>query len=175
MLRRVSLLLVALGVFFGGVVYANAQGEMFTGCLTPGGDLKNVALGDGPAGECKGNSFEVSWNVQGPTGPQGPAGPEGPPGTFDSYVAQQSKTVPVGSIQNVFVACRPGDVAVGGGFKAGPNDFDIPWSRPAQAAGTAIPGEPALGWDVGILLHESPPFTEGILAYAVCLDLTPGD
>lgn len=107
-MRRLGMLLAAVVVFFGGVVYAYARGEVFTGCLTPGGDLKNVQLGTEPTSPCKGSSVQVSWNVQGPIGPQGPQGPEGPEGP-DGPEGPQGPAGPNSPVLSVFLVLAPGE------------------------------------------------------------------
>ena len=72
-MRRVGVPFAGILIFLGGLAFANGQGDVFTACLTPGGGLKNVAVGDSPTAPCRGNSTEVSWNAQGPPGPPGNA------------------------------------------------------------------------------------------------------
>lgn len=144
MLRRVSYFLAALAVFFGGVVYASAQGETFTGCLTPGGDLKNVALGDGPAKGCTGSSVEVSWNAEGPQGPPGPTTNE------VVYVASERQPIPrntAGNLNDVTQAratCPAGTVVIGGGFTLEPSE--------------AFDNELLSGWNVGVVENAPDPY-----------------
>ena len=70
-----------------GLAYAQTDGgDVYSGCLNPGGAITDVAIGDEPLKPCTGNKIPVSWNQtgpEGPGGPQGPAGevgPSGPPG-----------------------------------------------------------------------------------------------
>ena len=55
LMRRILLLAGALVLFASGIAIGQTPTDTFTGCLTPGGDLKNVAVGDTPTGDCKGN------------------------------------------------------------------------------------------------------------------------
>jgi hypothetical protein len=57
-----------VSVFLSG---AAAAQNTFTGCLTRGGSIVNVAIGSDPAQPCRGSQIQVSWNEQGPQGPQG--------------------------------------------------------------------------------------------------------
>jgi hypothetical protein len=38
-----------------------AQATLFTGCISPGGDLKNVAVGEEPAKQCGRNDTLIHW------------------------------------------------------------------------------------------------------------------
>ena len=86
--KRPTAVMVAtmlLGTSLGGAAVAQSPVDTntYTGCLTNGGRIKNVAVGDSPRKACKGNQTEITWNAQGEQGPQGeigPAGPEGPQG-----------------------------------------------------------------------------------------------
>jgi hypothetical protein len=72
-----SLLLV------GAFVFAQSEDVKFTGCLTNGGSIVKVAIGDVPQSPCIGSQLQISWNAQGPKGDkgdQGNDGPAGPPG-----------------------------------------------------------------------------------------------
>lgn len=62
-MKRVLVFAVVLGLAFAaGASVAQTGGDRFTGCLTPGGDLKGVAVGLDPLSECRGQSTEVSWS-----------------------------------------------------------------------------------------------------------------
>jgi len=63
---------------FGTASLAN-NSAVYLGCLTPGGDLKDVTIDVAP--ECKGNATFIQWNSEGSQGPQGPEGPTGDPGS----------------------------------------------------------------------------------------------
>ena len=68
---------VLVGLVLGvGAAFATG-GNTYTGCLTPGGNITNVAIGTEPAKECKGNSTQISWNEQGGQGIQGEQGGQG--------------------------------------------------------------------------------------------------
>lgn len=74
MSRCARLLAVAVLFVAGGValVTGQADSQKFTACLTAGGALVSVALGDDPARPCSFGQTEVSWNQEGPPAP--PAG-----------------------------------------------------------------------------------------------------
>ena len=62
--KLVSLMLVATLLIGSSVVMVMAQGEpeSFTGCLTAGGTLVRLAVGDEPAQPCSESQTEISWN-----------------------------------------------------------------------------------------------------------------
>ncbi len=96
------IVLVAVGALFASVLAGAALGsasdestaeevaaDQYTGCLTPLGKIRRVALGTEPARPCNDVQVEMTWNADGPIGPQGdrgrrgregPEGPQGPPG-----------------------------------------------------------------------------------------------
>lgn len=82
--RRLPLALIALGAVgvASGIALAGpgGNGDTYTGCLTGGGSINKVAVGDDPAGPCRGNSVQISWNAEGRQGPPGDPGAAGPPG-----------------------------------------------------------------------------------------------
>ena len=54
---------------------------VYTGCLTQGGNLVDVAVGEEPRNPpCNPNQETISWNAQGPRGAQGLPGEDGEPG-----------------------------------------------------------------------------------------------
>ena len=56
----------------GGVAIAQIDsGDAYTGCLTDGGSINKVAIGNEPLKPCPEDQTEIGWNQ---TGPQGPAG-----------------------------------------------------------------------------------------------------
>lgn len=70
-------------LFFFAVGFVSAKAASYTGCLTKGGDIVNVAIGSLPKKPCNDNQKQISWNEigpEGPAGPQGEPGPQGPPG-----------------------------------------------------------------------------------------------
>lgn len=76
---RTATLILALtigGLVTGGVVMAQGGSgtDSFTGCLTNGGSLTKVAVGDEPAKPCKGNQLQVTWSQTGPPGAPGADG-----------------------------------------------------------------------------------------------------
>lgn len=81
--RSWLLILIAVVMLFGallGAASAQDADVTYTGCLTNGGSLTNVAIGEDPAKPCAGNQIEISWNMSGPEGPIGPQGEPGPQG-----------------------------------------------------------------------------------------------
>lgn len=97
-MKLVTTLATLIFVSFSGLAAAQ---DTFTGCLTTGGSIINVAIGTDPAQPCTANQLQISWNEegqkgdkgdqgdtgdkgdkgdQGLTGPQGPQGLTGPPG-----------------------------------------------------------------------------------------------
>lgn len=70
-------------VLFGALLSAASAEDpdvTYTGCLTDGGSIIKVAIGEEPRQQCQGNQIEMSWNMSGPEGPAGPEGPVGPQG-----------------------------------------------------------------------------------------------
>ncbi|MEN8239616.1 MAG: hypothetical protein ABFR53_10480, partial [Actinomycetota bacterium] len=55
---------VAMMLVVGGVALATSDATQYSGCLTAGGDLVDVAEGDVPAKECKGQKVEAHWPSQ---------------------------------------------------------------------------------------------------------------
>ena len=64
MKKIISLMLVLTLLVGSTVVMVMAQGEpeSFTGCLTAGGTLTRLAVGDEPAQPCSDGQMEISWN-----------------------------------------------------------------------------------------------------------------
>lgn len=64
MKKLISLMLVLTLLVGGSVIMVMAQGEpeSFTGCLTTGGSLVKLAVGDEPASPCTYGQMEISWN-----------------------------------------------------------------------------------------------------------------
>ncbi|MEE8375983.1 MAG: collagen-like protein [Acidimicrobiia bacterium] len=105
--RRSQLLAGVLGALMAtvlvsmGLAYAQTNGtDVYSGCLSPGGAVTDVAIGEEPLKECKGNKVAISWNQTGPeglpgaTGPQGPqgeVGPQGPEGNAAELAAIKSQ------------------------------------------------------------------------------------
>lgn len=133
----------------GGLTDANGE-TIFTGCLNAGGEIKRVAIGTSPKGNCSPNEVQVSWNASGPAGPPGPAGsagpagppgapgpagPPGPAGVLGFYRVTASFACPADSPVNCLIdpppvaLCNAGDVATGG---AGYRTVTIPPGVPLQ-------------------------------------------
>ena len=56
---KFSIFVLALLVLSAGLVQAG--GQTFTGCLTKGGAIIKVAVGEAPAKPCQGNQEQVTW------------------------------------------------------------------------------------------------------------------
>lgn len=69
-------------LLIGSVVMAQSpsNGNLYTGCLNPGGQIKDVVIGAAPLKPCGGNEVQISWNETGPVGPPGAPGEPGPAG-----------------------------------------------------------------------------------------------
>jgi len=80
-MRRLTLLGLTMALLVAsGVAVATNHSDTYTGCLTAGGSVINVAIGSDPAQMCGGNQTQISWNETGPQGPQGVPGAQGPQG-----------------------------------------------------------------------------------------------
>ena len=72
---------LAGAAIWGGVTFARTNlDNVYTGCLNNGGEIKRVAIGSAPLGNCSPNEQQITWNESGPAGPTGPTGPQGLPG-----------------------------------------------------------------------------------------------
>jgi len=67
---------VAVGLVGAGAAVAQ-DGDTYGGCISPTGDLINVAVGNEPSQPCDADATQITFNE---TGPQGEAGPQGDPG-----------------------------------------------------------------------------------------------
>ena len=45
----ITVVILALGILAGGLALAQSGGDVYTGCINPGGNLVNVAIGGEPA------------------------------------------------------------------------------------------------------------------------------
>lgn len=143
---------VLAGAAFGSVAEGSAAEEaaadQYTGCLTPLGKIRRVALGTEPARPCNDVQVEMTWNADGPIGPQGdrgrrgregPAGPEGPPGVVPAATDATGSGQAVNNMAPYLgVNCI---IALQGVF---PSRNDSPDSTP-DAAGELLGPEPYIG------------------------------
>jgi hypothetical protein len=67
---------VAVGLVGAGAAVAQ-DGDTYAGCISPTGNLINVAVGDEPTQPCDAAATQITFNE---TGPQGEAGQQGDPG-----------------------------------------------------------------------------------------------
>ena len=87
--RRLVAVFAILVLLTGATAYtvsATNTGAFFA-CLSKGGQLSDVVLGD-TAPECKPGDVNVSWSQQGPAGPTGPQGAKGDTGPAGPTGAQ---------------------------------------------------------------------------------------
>ena len=83
MARRASaaaIAALATTLITGGLVVAQDEAVMYTGCLDVEGNLTNVAAGGQPAAPCDKSQELAQWSIEGPAGPQGEQGEPGPQG-----------------------------------------------------------------------------------------------
>ena len=166
-MRRYVMLVVVLAVgVVGGVAYAQQEADTFTGCLTPGGDVKNVALGSAPTKECTGQSVQVSWNIEGVTGETGPQGEQGPPAVgFGDFYRKNAELAdfpaPFGSGT---IYCDPGDVATGGGHSSGTLAVHVRSSYPVIDPSSGVP----VAWFLSLITEDG--FGVNGQIYVVCAD-----
>ena len=59
---------------------AAADGDTYSGCISPAGYLANVAVGEEPAKPCDDDATLIQFNQVGPQGDSGPQGEVGPQG-----------------------------------------------------------------------------------------------
>ena len=64
LILRILAFAFALSLLF---VAGISKSDTFTGCLSNGGKIKNVAIGSAPARPCKDNSQQISWDSEPPT------------------------------------------------------------------------------------------------------------
>ncbi len=64
----------------GASAAAGADGDTYSGCLSPTGFLVNVAVGEEPSKPCNSDATLIQFSQTGPQGPQGEVGPQGPQG-----------------------------------------------------------------------------------------------
>jgi hypothetical protein len=70
----IVVVLVVLLAIGGTIVTAMENSNTYTGCLNPGGNILNVAIGDEPFKQCVDDQLQISWNAEGPPGPPGEPG-----------------------------------------------------------------------------------------------------
>jgi hypothetical protein len=158
---------VALGA---GIAFAGiGGGNVYTGCLTNGGTINKVAIGNSPAGTCDGNSTQISWNQegqQGPQGIQGIQGDQGDQGVFPS-VYERSARVNVSGRQDVTAFCSAGDTALSTGY-AGAfdstlgtfNQVEVFSVRTGSSSGT-------------VTFRKLPAGSSPVTVFVRCADTTP--
>lgn len=77
MKKRIPILIAVIAlVAAGGIAAGSMHGDdvIYTGCLTRGGNIIKVAIGEEPAQPCADDHTLIKWNAQGPSGPPGPSG-----------------------------------------------------------------------------------------------------
>ena len=61
-----KLMVGMMTLFLLGVWANSAQATLYTGCITPGGDIKNVAEGEEPSKPCGRNDSLIQWDEPDP-------------------------------------------------------------------------------------------------------------
>jgi hypothetical protein len=181
MIAGTALLFGAL-LMTAGVAVGNGT-DTYTACVTPGGELTSVAIGDSPTKACRGNSVQISWNAEGSSGAdgadgadgtdgaegaegvEGPAGEKGDKGDPGPASGAASQVVWGADSSALSTAvCPTGTFAMGGGFFM-TNDSPPFASFPSTAsAGVAPEGSPAPAWSV----IKNPSDSVLVTAYAIC-------
>jgi hypothetical protein len=180
-MKRTLLAIVGLLTIGGGIAYAAIPGSdgVIHGCYKEvKGDLRVVDYD----ASCAANETRLTWNQVGPPGPQGlqgergPQGEQGPPGlpgpagpvtdplsqTISESRQLCSSIDPTCSEQASFhLACPPGYVVTGGGYKA-LGAVEIAQNGPDSET----------GWGV-IAVNINPLGGVTVTAYARCFDFTP--
>jgi hypothetical protein len=73
-LSSVALLVVLLALIGSSVMAQSTEGNVYTGCLTPGGVIESIAIDSSPQKPCGHVATQISWNEIGAEGLQGPPG-----------------------------------------------------------------------------------------------------
>ncbi len=163
-MKRAAVFGVVLALsLMAGVAVAADHDDIFTACLTPGGDLKDVEINVDTA-DCRGNSTPVTWNSEGVPGPPGDLS------SLTSYeVSKVNQVDPLSTNGGGSGPCDAGDLATGGGFEllfSGlGSDLTIVHLFPAR-------GRPTIdAWGAEVTNRTEIP--REFVVYAVCLDLPP--
>jgi hypothetical protein len=147
----VAALVLAVGALGIGIASGQTTGNTYTGCLKAG-TLTKVAIGSEPLSPCPSSATEVNWNEVGQAGA--------------TNVVTRFVDILDGPGQIDGVAmCNDGEVAVGGGFNAGGNGFQIRTfaDHPVADQQGAVP----TGWHVAVG-HENTSTTMTGRIYVVC-------
>ena len=160
---KLSILSVAVALFLAaGPVHAE-----LTGCLTPGGTLIHVAVGESPLIPCTGQSVEVTFGA-GLTA-----------GDFYEVLTRAVSEVFAPQVPQTFIAeCNPGDVVVGGGFAASPmlREIYVSANGPpsiSDPAGSFFTND---GWGVVLVnpgVANPVGLTVGVDVTAICAPVAP--
>ena len=116
---------LTLGLLAGGLALAQGQGDTYSGCINPNGNLVNVAVGAEPDAPCNKNATRITWNETGPRGPKGARGEPGPRGRrgapgFTSVYEVVSQRIEIHDevSQTSTIACaHAADVMTGAGYE----------------------------------------------------------
>lgn len=177
--RRSAVLGLALAAALGagGVVVAQDEPVIYSGCLDSVGDLSKVAVGDAPLGPCDKTQQIAQWNQEGPQGEQGESGPQGEqgdqgeqgekgkkgdPGTSATYFV--NKPFSATGLVSGNAKCDEGDLVTGGGYRklSGP---------PTTVVDDYPSGKRA--WTISMLVTDGSMVPIELEVYAVCSDLDP--
>ncbi len=161
----------------GGMVMAQDEPAIYTGCLDMEGNLSKVALGEEPVGPCDKSQQLAQWNLEGPQGEQGPQGDPGTQGD-PGEKGDKGKKGDAGTSATYFVSgsyseavmvtgiakCDDGDLATGGGYRklSGP---------PTTVIEDYPSGKRA--WTISMLVADGSMVPIELEVYAVCSDLEP--
>ena len=179
--------IVAIGA---GFALANGGGNMYTGCLTSGGAINKVAIGEDPARPCEDDQTEISWNEEGPQGPIGPAGADGtvaPVYQVTAFKGRANLGEAVANNKFADATCNAGDQLISGGIAlVGTTGSGTVTAAPNQELAdhlTILESRPLGGNGIGGTwrgrAHETPENgltnAQGweIRVTAMCMDLTP--
>ena len=134
--RNAMMILIAASVSASGVALAQSgSGNIYTGYLNNGGNLKNVAIGAAPSSPCSSNEIQISWAESGPAGPQGPQGEPGP-------VGPQGPAGPQGVPGLAGPQGEPGPIGPQG--PAGSQGAVGPQGDPGAVGPQGVPGVPGI-------------------------------
>jgi hypothetical protein len=182
--------IVAIGA---GFALANGGGNTYTGCLTMGGAINNVAIGEDPARPCRDDQTEISWSEEGPPGADGQDGADGADGTVapvyqvTAFKGRLSLGDAVANNKFVDAKCNANDQLISGGIElVGTTGGGTVTAAPTQELAdhlTILESRPLGGDGIGGTwrgrAHETPENgltnAQGweIRVTAMCMDLTP--